>query len=123
MAEPITSEEQLTPEWLTETLRRNGYLARGRVSRLGLEHFKTFFAHIYRLAVTYSPGAAPSLPPRLLLKAYFTDNEASARMGRDEVLVYRVLAQMMTDPPIVRCFDAFASADSRGSHLLLEDLS
>jgi hypothetical protein len=121
MAEPITSEEQLTPEWLTERLRLNGHLARGRVSRLGLEHFKTLFSHIYRLEVTYSRGASPELPRRLLLKAHFTNDAASAEMGRNEVLVYRVLAEAMTDPPVVRCFDA--SADSRGSHLLLEDLS
>ncbi len=123
MAEPITSAEQLTPEWLTERLRLNGHLARGRVSRLSLEHFETLFSHIYRLEVTYSPSAAPSLPRRLLLKAHFTDNEAFARMGRDEVLAYRVHTEAMTDPPLVRCFDAAAFADSRGSHLLLEDLS
>lgn len=123
MTEPGTSEEQLTPEWLTETLRRRGHLARGRVSRLGIEHFQTLFSHIYRLEVTYSPDAAPPLPQRLLFKAHLTGDEASARMGRDEVLVYRVLAEAMTDPPIVRCFDAAASTESHGSHLLLEDLS
>ncbi|HWT02264.1 MAG TPA: phosphotransferase [Pyrinomonadaceae bacterium] len=121
MAEPITSAEQLTPEWLTETLRLNGHLARGRVSRLGLAHFETLFSSIYRLEVTYSPDAAPALPRRLLLKAHSAGDEASAKMGRDEVLVYRVLREAMTDPPIVRCFSA--AADSRGSHLLLEDLS
>lgn len=123
MAEPITSEEQLTPEWLTERLRQNGHLARGRVARLGLAHFKTLFSNIYRLEVTYSHDAAPALPRRLLLKAHFTGDEASVKMGRDEVMVYRVLRDTMPGPPVVRCFDAVASADSPGSHLLLEDLS
>ncbi len=123
MAEPITSEEQLTPEWLTERLRANGHLLRGRVSRLDLAHFKTLFSDIYRLEVKYSPGARPTLPRRLLLKAHFTDSEASAQMGRDEVQVYRVLTEAMPDPPLVRCFDAAASTHPPGSHLLLEDLS
>lgn len=124
MAEPITSEEQITPEWLTERLRLNGHLARGRVSRLRLAHSVTLFSHIYRLEVAYSRGASPALPRRLLLKVHSTADEASAKMGRDEVLVYRVLWEAMTDPPVVRCFDAAAAAaDSRGSHLLLEDLS
>jgi Ecdysteroid kinase-like family len=123
MAEPITSAEQITPEWLTERLRHNGHLLRGRVSRLGLKHFQTLFSHIYRLEVSYSRGAAPAFPRRLLLKVHFTGDEASAQMGTSEVLVYRVLTEAMPDPPVVRCFDAVASTDSRGSHLLLEDLS
>lgn len=121
MIEPVTNEEQITPDWLTERLWQNGHLAQGNVSELNIKHFKTFFSDIYRLQVFYSADSA--LPSRLLLKVPFPDNEAALKMGKNEVTIYQILTEMMSDPPVVRCFDAVYSTDSNRSHLLLEDLS
>ncbi|MBC7909371.1 MAG: hypothetical protein H7Y30_02660, partial [Pyrinomonadaceae bacterium] len=123
MTEPITDEEQITPGWLTDRLRQNGYLAQGEIVKLSINYFKTFFSHIYRLEVVYSIDAAPALPSKLLLKIPFHDNEAALKMGRDEISIYRALTKAMNDPPVVRCFDAVYFPDSQQSHLLLEDLS
>ncbi|MBV9960123.1 MAG: phosphotransferase [Acidobacteria bacterium] len=123
MTEPIENEEQLTPEWLTERLRRRGHLARGRVARLSHKSFGTFFSQIYRLEVLYSNDAAPALPNSLLLKVPFAENEAALKMGLDEVEIYQALTATMADPPVVRCFDSVLSQTSQKSHLLLEDLS
>src|SRR5262245_51093009 len=123
MTEPIATEEQITPGWLTNILRQNGHLVRGGFSQLNKEDFKTFFSHIYRLGVNYSKDATPALPSKMLLKVPLIENEAALNMGKDEVFVYNTLKNAMNDPPVVRCFDAIYSPDSHRSHLLLEDLS
>ncbi len=123
MTEPITNEAQITASWLTERLWQNGHLVEGEVCGLGIQSFKTFFSNMYRLEVSYSNDAAPTLPSKLLLKSPFPDNEAALKMGQDEVTIYRALIKMMPDPPVVRCFDAVSSRHSLQSHLLLEDLS
>jgi hypothetical protein len=123
MIEPVTNETEITPEWLTGRLLENGHLPRGRVSKLGISSFETFFSTIYRLEVSYSTGRSAALPSKLLLKIPFPCNEASLKMGEDEVRAYTLLARMMNDPPIVRCFDAVYSTDTRASCLLLEDMS
>ena len=123
MTEAITTEEQITPGWLTDILRQNGHLVRGSVGKLNKEDFKTFFSHIYRLEVAYSEDATPGLPSKMLLKVPLIENEAALKMGKDEVFVYNTLKNAMTDPPVVPCFDAIYSPDSHRSHLLLEDLS
>jgi hypothetical protein len=123
MTEPIATEEQITPGWLTDILRQNGHLVRGGVRGLNKEDFKTFFSHIYRIEVNYSSDAVPALPSKLLLKVPLIENEAALKMGKDEVFVYNTLKNAMNDPPVVTCFDAIYSPDSHRSHLLLEDLS
>lgn len=123
MVEAITTEEQITPAWLTERLRQNRHLTQGAVLKLRINYFKTIFSHIYRLEATYSTDTAPALPSKLLLKIPFPDNEASLKMGKDEVAVYHAIRETMSDPPTVRCFDAVYSQESQSSYLLLEDLS
>ena len=123
MAEPITNEDEITPEWLTGRLRMQGHLQRGKVAGVSFKHFKTFFSDIYRLEVSYSTDIQPRLPSKLLLKIPFPENRAALNMGRDEVAVYRALWETMDDPPVVRCFDSVYSIASHRSHLLLADLS
>ncbi|HEX8891361.1 MAG TPA: phosphotransferase [Pyrinomonadaceae bacterium] len=123
MAEPITNEDEITPEWLTKRLREQGHLLRGEVTALSLKHSKTFFSNIYRLEVSYSTDTQPILPSKLLLKIPLPDNQAALNMGRDEATVYRALWDAMDDPPVVRCFDSVYSSASHRSHLLLADLS
>jgi hypothetical protein len=123
MVEPVTNEEEITPDWLTARLRENGYLLQGEVSKLSLKNFKTFFSNIYRLEVVYSTDSTGTLPSKLLLKIPFPENLAALNMGRDEVAVYRALTKAMSDPPVARCFDSAYSTNSHRSHLLIEDLS
>jgi Ecdysteroid kinase-like family len=123
MAEPITNEDEITPEWLTTRLREQGHLLRGEVTGVSLKHSRTFFSDIYRLEVSHSTDTQPILPSKLLLKIPLPDNQAALNMGRDEVAVYRALWDAMDDPPVVRCFDSVYSSASHRSHLLLADLS
>lgn len=123
MFEPIATEEQITPDWLTTRLRQNAHLVRGTVSQLNKTYFGTLFSHFYRLEIIYSQDATPALPIKMLLKVPIPENEASMKMGKDEVLVYRALTNAMINSPVVRCFDAVYSPNSHRSHILLEDLS
>jgi hypothetical protein len=123
MTEPITTEEQITPDWLTNILRRNGHLVQGNVNALKKECFKTLFSLFYRLEAFYSDGPIPALPSKMLLKLPLPDNEASLRMGKDEVLIYNAIKKAMDDPPVVPFFDATYSPNSHGWQILMEDLS
>src|SRR5262245_36215171 len=123
MTEPIVTEEQITPDWLTSILRRNGHLVHGGVSAINKECFKTLFSLFYRLEAHYSNDAIPALPSKMLLKLPLPDNEASLKMGKDEVFVYNILTKAMNDPPVVSFFDAVYSPDSQRWQILIEDLS
>jgi len=59
----------------------------------------------------------------VLLKLPLPDNEASLKMGKDEVFVYNMLKNAMNDPPVVPCFDAIYSPGSHKWQILMEDLS
>jgi hypothetical protein len=123
MSEPVTTEEQITPGWLTNILRRNGHLVQGGVIALDKECFKTLFSLFYRLEAQYSNDAIPALPSKMLLKLPLPDNEASLKMGKDEVFVYNTLTKAMNDPPVVPFFDAVYSPDSRRWQILMGDMS
>jgi hypothetical protein len=123
MDEPITSERQITPRWLTARLLENGHLNRGSVARVKKARFRTLFSHIYRLELAYSSDAVPALPSKMLLKSALPDSEGSLNMGKVEVSCYRTFAVVMPDAPLVRCFDAIHSVRSNRSHVLIEDLS
>ncbi|HEY6403923.1 MAG TPA: hypothetical protein VI479_21050, partial [Blastocatellia bacterium] len=99
MAKPITIEEEITPDWLTNILRRNGHLIQGSVSGLNKESFKTLFSLFYSLEAHYSNDANPTLPSKMLLKLPLPNNEASMKMGKDEVFIYNAIKKAMADPP------------------------
>lgn len=124
--ELITDLNQVTPIWLTGTLRKNGYLARGRVVGVKRELWKnTELSIIVRLTVNYSSDALPSLPSRLLLK-YSKPNVSSKRaalLRQKENEFYTVIARAMTNSQAPKCYDSFYHPQLGKSHLLLEDLS
>ncbi|HEX6624396.1 MAG TPA: phosphotransferase [Pyrinomonadaceae bacterium] len=126
LPEVITSVEQVTPEWLTETLRRNGFLERGRVKDVSVEVTRTMTVSIVsRLVASYAPGAAPHAPAHLFLKLSNPDFQPDAPCDRPpaEIVFYTSVVPEMPDPPVVRCYDSAYSRSTGRSHLLLEDLS
>jgi hypothetical protein len=126
MHEPINSSEQVTPEWLTETLRRNGFLEQGQVKGVAVRATHTHPVSIVsHLAVTYATGAPPDVPTRLFLKVSNPDFEPAAPRARppEEIEFYNSVAPRMPAAPVPRCFDAAYSQTTGRAHLLLEDLS
>lgn len=127
MHDPITNLTQVTPRWLTETLRKSGSLLQGEVEGVVCsQHKKTFTATIAYLQAKYSVDASSTAPERLFLKMS-GDTKASATFGKDhfqkEVLFYTTVAVAMPSPPSVRCHDAACSVDYSRWHLLLDDIT
>lgn len=124
----ITGVEQVTPAWLTKTLRENGCLDRGEVVavRPAAGQGSTItggpgFRPSHRLAVRYSPDTPPSAPSRLYLKAL--EGRTDKQAGKREVTFYTSIAAAMPDPPAVTCYHAAHDPETGAYHLLLEDLS
>ncbi len=69
MSEVIPSFEQVTPAWLTETLRAKGCLPRGQVTAVEKkETSPTVTSLVVRFVLHYSPDAPATAPRRLFMK-------------------------------------------------------
>jgi hypothetical protein len=128
MPEIITDAGQVTPEWLTAVLDREGCLSGAHVVAVQETPAPTapdsHNSRVHFLRVTYS---APSpAPKRLFLKM---SARPEPEMGGREVEFYSTVARAMlgrvpeAELPFVRCYDAAYSPALSRFHLLLEDLS
>ena len=68
----MTSPDQITPEWLTDTLRDGGYLPYFRVLDVRLLETRTSAtATLYTLRIQYSDvSIARKMPASMILKVY-----------------------------------------------------
>lgn len=126
MSELITDGQQITPDWLTNVLRRTGCLLdQDEVAGLHKKSRSTITSIIYQLELAYSAGSLRSAPTRLFLKITKPDfdPEISSRIGKRESEFYNVIANRMTDASVVPCYDAVYSPDMGKCHILLRDLS
>lgn len=110
--------------YLTETLRRCGALADGRVSEVVIESSRnTILSRIYRLRLSCA-GPAEGAPASMILKTGLPERTGPEwNAGRQEVAFYTKVAAAMKARVFPRCFDAVWDADTREWHLLLEDLT
>lgn len=111
-----TAPDQISAEWLTERLRRNGHLPQSEVCSVRV---KSAHKHHFALEVAYSPEAPDTLPTDLILKWY----GGGYRYGVREAFFYRSVAPAMPSAPVPRCFDADHDWETDRAHVLLEDLS
>jgi len=118
---PIPDVDQVTPEWLTHTLRAGGWLDKGEVAELEVDSADTIISTVLQLKVRYSPGASGSAPTRLFLKLSRPDTRPE--LGRQEVQFYNEVARAVPNAPFIHCYEAAYSEATGRSHLLLEDLS
>lgn len=111
--------DEVTPEWLTDVLRREGCLARGEVAGVRVALSRALVvSSVARLEVSYTGGAQG--PARLFLKV--SAPRLQAHFSRREVDFYKTVARASPELPLIKCFDAAFSERSGASHLLLEDL-
>lgn len=126
MKNVVTTPEQVTPEWLTSVLRKNGFLNRGKVINIENKLTKRLVLSVVsRLEVSYSGDSSAFAPSKLFLKMPRPDLPPafSSEHNGKEVEFYRTIAREMNDPPFIRCYDASYSSESGKFHLLLDDLS
>lgn len=118
----ITDVVDVTPAWLTQTLRRTGTLDQGYVTAMAFDEQRTTsFSTVVRLHITYSHET--QAPPHLFLKFSRPTRSVSVPEHGWEVKFYTDLAPAMLHGPVVRCYDAMFSPELGRLHLLLEDLS
>lgn len=112
----ITNPTQMTPDWLSSILRREGVLDRGKVLAV-----QTIDAP--HLTVQYSGDAPKTAPSRLYLKLQQRRNIAGGH-GRPEVRAYRAWGTQRERLPLLpRCYDALYDEDTARSHVLMQDFS
>ena len=127
MGSAIEHVEQITPQWLTDLLQRQGALPQGRVIQVTPgEAAQTFASLVWRLEVAYSADAAQGAPRRLFLKVSrpaLAPGAYSAKGQQREIDYYRAIAPAMDGALSVPCYDAVYDLESGAAHLLLRDVS
>ncbi len=129
MSGVITSAEQVTIEWLSQVLEREGVQDGCVVSHIDRSNWPG-------LVVNYNAANESSVAPaRLYLKVVQEDplnsspdilikRRAISDGGANEVAFYALIADRRAElPMIVRCYDAVHNPARRVSHLLLHDYS
>jgi hypothetical protein len=81
----------------------------------------TILSHIMRLRLAYD-GDAGDAPHSIFFKTGLPER-LDGNAGRQEVAFYNEVAAAMPAPLVPRCFDAHWDADTKGWHLILEDLT
>lgn len=120
--EIVTSFEQITPEWLTRVLQRNGFLSRAHVLAIESPIHATFTSGFAQIEVTYSEKVG--LAKRFFVK-YLAKGEGGriwAAPAKREATFYRMGKRLATPPP-ARVYDEQHSLNWSRAHLLLQDLT
>ena len=113
--------EQITPSWLTERFRKNGYLSDGFVEDVQIgEEFESTAAFLTPLKITYSGDVEVGLHCNIILKRYREDWFGG---GLDESIFYNDIAARISSPPTVRRYDFDFDRSSRQCYFLFEDAS
>lgn len=126
MDDVITNVEQATPDWLTKLLQEKGHLDQERVTTVEKKSSRQTITSItHHLELGYSADTSKRVPSRLFLKISREDldSEISSRIGKRETEFYNIIANSMTDAPVVPCYNAAYSPETGRSHILLADLS
>lgn len=116
----ITNPEQVTPEWLTAVLRKNGVLSDGRVQTITRKPLDSQNSNMTRLMLTYAGTAVSDLPTSLMLKIVVTE---PGEFGDSEVAYYTKDYVNLSDAPLLPCYHAAYAAEQHAYHLLLKDVS
>ena len=118
-----TTNQPITPEWLTEILHTHAVLPQGRVVAVEQRGNDAFNSAVLHLSVTYSEDAPITAPRRLFLKRN-VEAEWAKRAGAEEVTFYKLIAPFAEDlPMIIHCYAAEYNEADGTSYILLQDVS
>ena len=119
----ITTQNQITPDWLTTVLTQSSALEHGNVASVTIENSdERELSTNFRLKLTYSPDARGSMPTKLFLKLVNTDM-GDEFFGASEVHFYARDYVGVPDVPILHAYDALYSDELSRYHILMDDLS
>jgi thiamine kinase-like enzyme len=121
MTEIFTHIDQISPEWLTECMRSNGCLSKGRVIALSGTQKESITAFVGQMTVEYSADASPNAPRKLFLKTGHS-NDPENDDWEGEVFFYNHIARDCSSVAIP-CYHAAYAPNPARFHILLEDLT
>ncbi len=119
--------EKISPEWITEILRKKGYLQEGSVTSILRKGFqKGSNTNIYFLELEFSNDAKGKLPSvELVVKKLRPDfqykNEIKPHLKK-EVQFYNTIADKMEELPIPTCYYAYLSDEPIDNLIILNNL-
>ncbi|MFW9876874.1 MAG: phosphotransferase [Candidatus Thorarchaeota archaeon] len=118
----ITNMEQLTPEWLTNIFRNNGYLSHGSVTAISSKKtLSAISSNAHSLELIFSDDAkAEEVSSTIIVKTPLPDEKF---LGQHEAKFYSIVAKTMNKMPIPKCYDSVFSEETGLSHIILENLS
>jgi len=112
--------KDLTPDWLTHTLREEGVLDTGQVIRVTSNRTTHQASLNYFLNVKYSPDAPKTAPKTLFLKLSRPERWP---LTADEVEYYTKILAQMPYKVTPTCYGAEFDGEKGAYHILLEDVS
>jgi hypothetical protein len=114
----------VTPECLTEALRRSGALGDGRVRDAAvMNSLRKLRSHTFRLRLDYE-GRAADAPGSVILKMGHCDGDGRpSYANRHEIAFYRDVAGLCPGRPAPHCFQIVEATATAAWQLLLEDLT
>ncbi|MHA2197515.1 MAG: oxidoreductase family protein [Promethearchaeota archaeon] len=120
----ITDIKQLTPERLTNILRKKGIINNEKVIKILKKNSQqTTTSMVHYLEVKFSTDAQAE-PKSLEIVVKITRASGSVKMlGKLEVKFYSIVAETMDELPIPICYDTACSRITGWGHKILEDLS
>ncbi|MCG3227092.1 MAG: hypothetical protein H7645_09240 [Candidatus Heimdallarchaeota archaeon] len=122
--EVITDIEQLTPEWLTDIFKDNGFLNKGKVTTITRNSLDAFSSRVNALELTFSEdNLMESVSSRVIIKTASPKAKHSQFFNKKEVEFYNLVAGQLSGILIPICYDAKFSEETGQSHIILEDLS
>lgn len=114
MADLITQLEQVTPDWLTLVLARQGLDTGISVTRIDFEPRLPGYSQILPLDVSYSQPV--NFPSRFILKL-----SAEERRDQREVEFYKAVTGI-SGLPVIRSYHSAYDEETGRFHILMEDL-
>jgi hypothetical protein len=122
MNHAVSNPDEVTPEWLTEVLNRQGVFVNVAAVEVLLSKDLPY-STVARLGIKYFDNSGADRPQTLFLKLTSAEtHDADSTVGKNEVEFYRCVAPEMPSPPLVKCYDAAFSPETRRSHILMQDL-
>ncbi|MHA2184782.1 MAG: hypothetical protein ACXAAI_07250, partial [Promethearchaeota archaeon] len=123
----ILNIEEITPEWFTEILRKNGNLQEGSITsilRTGSQKGTT--TNIYFLELEFSNDAKGKLPSaEIVVKILQPDFQYKKEIKpylKKEVHFYNTIADKMEELPIPTCYYAYFSEEPINNLIILNNL-
>ena len=117
----ITNIEQLTPDWLTNIFKNNGYLTQGKITEIISIIPLREGSITYSLELKFSEDAQrEELSSNIVVKTLSYDDKL---LRTREAKFYSIVAKTMSEKPIPTCYDSVFSEETGLSHIILENFS